>query len=108
VNDGLGLIWWPPDFHSARCLVIDGRVWYEGAAFNVSKVPDWIPCCIPYRCLVPKAAECTNLLSPTCRSSSYVAYSAYRIEFTFMVAAQSAATAAMMAMNEDIPMQNAG
>lgn len=106
VNDSVGLIWWPPDFHSARCLVKDGRVWNEGAVFNVSKEPDWIPCGIPYRCLVPKAAECTNLLSPTCPSSSYVAYGAYRIEFTFMVAAQSAATAAVMAMDTGTPVQN--
>ena len=105
VDDSVGLIWWPPDFHSARCLVKDGRVWNEGAVFNVSKEPDWIPCGIPYRCLVPKAAECTNLLSPTCPSSSYVAYGAYRIEFTFMVAAQSAATAAVMAMASDVPVQ---
>ena len=105
VNESVGLIWWPPDFHSARCLVKDGRVWNEGAVFNVSKEPDWIPCGIPYRCLVPKAAECTNLLSPTCPSSSYVAYGAYRIEFTFMVAAQSAATAAVMAMASDVPVQ---
>lgn len=105
VDDSVGLIWWPPDFHSARCLVKDGRVWNEGAVFNVSKEPDWIPCGIPYRCLVPKAAECTNLLSPTCPSSSYVAYGAYRIEFTFMVAAQSAATAAVMAMASDGPVQ---
>lgn len=105
VDDSVGFIWWPPDFHSARCLVKDGRVWNEGAVFNVSKEPDWIPCGIPYRCLVPKAAECTNLLSPTCPSSSYVAYGAYRIEFTFMVAAQSAATAAVMAMASDVPVQ---
>jgi hypothetical protein len=105
VNDSVGMIWWPPDFHSARCLVKDGRVWNEGAVFNVSKEPDWIPCGIPYRCLVPKASECTNLLSPTCPSSSYVAYGAYRIEFTFMVAAQSAATAAMMAIDASTSVQ---
>jgi hypothetical protein len=105
VNDSVGLIWWPPDFHSARCLVKDGRVWNEGAVFNVSKEPDWIPCGIPYRCLVPKAAECTNLLSPTCPSSSYVAYGAYRIEFTFMVAAQSCAIAAGIAIDDSVPVQ---
>ena len=106
VTDSVGLIWWPPDFHSSRCLVKDGRVWNEGAVFNVSKEPDWIPCSIPYRCLVPKAAECTNLLSPTCPSSSYVAYGGYRIEFTFMVAAQSAATAAVMALDAGAPVQS--
>ena len=105
VNDSVGLIWWPPDFHSTRCMIKDGRVWNEGAVFNVSKEPDWIPCGIPYRSLVPKASECTNLLSPTCPSSSYVAYGAYRIEFTFMVAGQSAATAAAMALEAQIPVQ---
>lgn len=105
VSDSVGLIWWPPDFHSARCMIKDGRVWNEGAVFNVAKEPDWIPCGIPYRSLVPKAAECTNLLSPTCPSSSYVAYGAYRIEFTFMVAGQSAATAAAMALEAQVPVQ---
>ena len=105
VEDSVGLIWWPPDFHSARCLIKEGRVWNEGAVFNVSKEPDWIPCGIPYRCLVPKARECINLLSPTCPSSSYVAYGAYRIEFTFMAAAQAAGTAAMLSLESGSPVQ---
>lgn len=106
VSDSVGLIWWPPDLHHARRIVKNGQVWNEGAVFNESPEPDWIPCGIPYRCLVPKAAECTNLLSPTCPSSSYVAYGAYRIEFTFMAAAQSAATAAVMALDADLPVQS--
>ena len=83
----------------------DGAVWNEGAVFDASKTADWIPCGIPYRALTPKATECSNLLTPTCPSSSYVAYGAYRIEFTFMVAAQSAATAAVLAIQQDIPVQ---
>lgn len=98
VEDSVGLIWWPPDLHHARRVVRDGRVWNEGAVFQESKESDWIPCGIPYRCLLPKRSEVSNLLSPTCPSSSYVAYGAYRIEFTFMVAAQSAAAAAAMAI----------
>ncbi len=74
--------------------------------FESSRDADWIPCGIPHRCLVPRPAECTNLLTPTCPSSSYVAYGAYRIEFTFMVAAQSAATAAVMAIEESMPVQD--
>ena len=46
------------------------------------------------------------MLSPTCPSSSYVAYGAYRIEFTFMVAAQSAAMAAGIAVDEGLGVQN--
>lgn len=106
VEDSVGLIWWPPDLHHARRIAKDGRVWNEGAVFDESKEPDWIPCGIPYQCLFPSADECTNLLSPTCPSSSYVAYGAYRIEFTFMVAAQSAATAAIMALDAQVPVQN--
>lgn len=105
VADSVGLIWWPPDLHHARRIVKDGRVWNEGAVFDESKDHDWRPCGIPYRALVPKRAECLNLLSPTCPSSSYVAYGAYRIEFTFMVAAQSAATAASLAIERQTPVQ---
>lgn len=105
VTDSVGLIWWPPDLHHARRIVKDGRVWNEGAVFNESKEADWIPCGIPYRSLVPRTSECTNLLSPTCPSSSYVAYGAYRIEFTFMIAAQSAATAASIALDHSQDIQ---
>lgn len=104
VVDSVGLIWWPPDLHHARRVVKDGRVWNEGAVFQEAKEPDWIPCGIPYRSLLPKRSEATNLLSPTCPSSSYVAYGAYRIEFTFMVAAQSAATAAAIAIESALPL----
>lgn len=105
IDDPVGLIWWPPDLHHARRIVRDGLVWNEGAVFDSSKTADWIPCGIPYRALVPRLDECCNLLSPTCPSCSYVAYGAYRIEFTFMVAAQSAATAAVIATEKKIPVQ---
>ncbi|OYW74179.1 MAG: hypothetical protein B7Z37_18975 [Verrucomicrobia bacterium 12-59-8] len=105
VADSVGLIWWPPDLHHARRLIKDGSVWNEGAVFDASKDADWIPCGIPYRCLVPRASECSNLLAPTCPSSSYVAYGAYRIEFTFMIAAQSAASAAVMALEQKADVQ---
>jgi hypothetical protein len=105
VEDPVGLIWWPPDLHHARRIVKNGRVWNEGAVFESSRDADWTPCGISYRCLVPRPTECTNLLTPTCPSSSYVAYGAYRIEFTFIVAAQAAATAAVMAIEENISVQ---
>jgi hypothetical protein len=105
VEDSVGLIWWPPDLHHARRIVKEGHVWNEGAVFDESKDADWIPCGIPYRALVPQASECVNLLTPTCPSSSYVAYGAYRIEFTFMVAGQSAASAAVMAIDDGVSVQ---
>ncbi|MBL9186709.1 MAG: FAD-dependent oxidoreductase [Opitutaceae bacterium] len=70
-------------------------MWNEGAVFGGT---DWIPFGIAYRSLHPRAAECTNLLAPTCVSSSYVAYGALRLEWTFMAIAQSAALAADLAL----------
>jgi hypothetical protein len=102
VSDPVGLVWWPHDLHSARRMVKGGRVWNEGAVFG----HPWQPSGISYRCLVPKPAECTNLLTPTCPSTSYVAYGAYRVEWTFMVAAQSAATAAVQAIRGGTTVQN--
>lgn len=105
VADSVGMIWWPPDLHHARRLVKNGAVWNEGAVFDARGEPDWIPCGIPYRALVPRASECTNVLTPTCPSSSYVAYGAYRIEFTFMAAGQATATAAALAVETSLPVQ---
>ncbi len=60
---------------------------------------------ISYGAIVPKAAECTNLLVPVCVSSSHIAYGSIRMEPVFMVLGQSAATAAVLAMNENIAVQ---
>ena len=105
VVDAVGLIWWPPDLHPARCVARDGAVRFEGTVFDASRDADWAPCGIPYAALVPKPAECVNLLTPTCPSSSYVAYGAYRIEFTFMTAAQATATAAALCIDAHVPVQ---
>lgn len=102
VEDPVALVWWPHDLHNARRIVKDGFAWNEGAVFGGT---NWIPFGVPYRSLYPKASECENLLTPTCPSSSYVAYGAYRIEFTFMAAAQATATAASIAIDEKLPVQ---
>jgi hypothetical protein len=102
VEDPVAMVWWPHDLHNARRIVKDGSVWNEGAVFGGT---NWIPFGVAYRSLYPKASECDNLLSPTCPSSSYVAYGAYRIEFTFMAAAQATATAASIAIDADQTIQ---
>jgi len=97
VEDPVGVAFWPPDVHSVRRIVKDGYAYNEGFIFEPAG--SWRPLPVSYRALVPKKAECTNLLTPTCPSSSHIAYGAIRLEWTFMVLGQSTATAAVLAID---------
>lgn len=60
---------------------------------------------IPYDALIPRAGECTNLLVPVCISCSHIAYGSVRMEPVFMILGQSAATAAVLAIEADVDVQ---
>ncbi len=103
VREPVAIAFWPPDTHHARRIVKDGHAYNEGFVFGGS---DWRPFGISYRALIPKRAECTNLITPTCPSSSYVAYGAIRILPTFMILGQSAGMAAVLALKHDVMVQD--
>ncbi|TWT29246.1 FAD dependent oxidoreductase [Posidoniimonas corsicana] len=60
---------------------------------------------ISYGSLVPKREECENLLAPVCVSSSHIAFGSIRMEPVFMILGQSAATAAALAIDNGVSVQ---
>jgi len=60
---------------------------------------------IDYGSIVPPAKSVTNLIVPVCVSSSHVSYGSIRMEPVFMILGQSAATAAVHSIKENVPVQ---
>lgn len=60
---------------------------------------------IAYGSLVPKEGEAENLLVPVAVSASHIAFGSIRMEPVFMILGQSAATAAAMAIEREISVQ---
>jgi hypothetical protein len=60
---------------------------------------------ISYRSIVPKTNECENLLVPICLSATHIAYGSIRMEPVFMILGQSAATAAVQAIDDQSSVQ---
>ncbi|MFP4089542.1 MAG: FAD-dependent oxidoreductase [Cyclobacteriaceae bacterium] len=91
------------DSHNVqRYVTEEGYVQNEGD-IGV-KIPE--PYEISYGSLTPKKQECENLLVPVAASSSHIAYGSIRMEPVFMILGQSAATAAVMALEEGIAVQD--
>ncbi len=101
VSDSVGMGSYPMDSHHIQYVVKNGEVRAEGDFFSSTD-----PYAISYRSIVPKANECTNLLVPVCISASHAAYGSIRMEPVFMVLGQSAATAACLAIDSEVSVQN--
>ena len=101
--DSVGMGSYTLDSHNVqRYVKPDGLVQNEGD-IGV-KTPR--PYKIAYGSLVPKKSQCENLLVPVCVSSSHIAFGSIRMEPVFMILGQSATTAACLALDEGIAVQD--
>ena len=105
-EDSIGLASYPMDSHSCQRVVVqeNGVTTVRNEGNTGYKCPQPYP--IAYRSIVPKKEECTNLLVPVCLSSSHIAYGSIRMEPVFMIMGQSAGTAASIAIEDDISVQD--
>ena len=91
------------DSHNVqRYITPEGYVQNEG---DIGVSPP-APYSVSYGSLIPKKEECTNLLVPVCVSSSHIAFGSIRMEPVFMILGQSAAVAAVLAIDNDVPVQD--
>ncbi len=100
-SDPVGLAAYNMDSHNCQRIAKNGRVENEGDV----QVAPMKPYPISHRAIVPKRGECENLLVPVCLSASHIAYGSIRMEPVFMILGQSAATAAVLALDDGVPIQ---
>ncbi len=103
VEDPVGMGAYTLDSHNTQRVVHDGMVRNEG---DIQSHLGGKAYGISYRSLVPKKDECENLLVPWALSATHIAFGSIRMEPVFMILSQSAATAACMAIDEGLPVQD--
>jgi hypothetical protein len=102
IGSSVGMGSYTLDSHNTqRYVTEEGYIQNEG---NIGVKPDK-PYSIDYGAIVPKEKECANLLVPVCVLSTHVAYGSIRMEPVFMILGQSAATAAVKAIDQKVSVQ---
>jgi len=100
--DSVGMGSYTIDSHNVRRYVTpEGNVQNEGdVGVPIS------PYSIAYGSLVPKRGECANLFAPVACSATHIAYGSIRMEPVFMILGQSASTAAALAIDGKLTVQD--
>jgi len=106
VNDSVGLAAYAMDSHFCQRVVVEenGITTVRNEGGFGQGCPSPYP--VSYRSIVPKRDECVNLLVPVCLSASHAAYGSIRMEPVFMILGQSAGTAAALAIDEGVIVQD--
>jgi hypothetical protein len=101
--DSVGMGSYTIDSHNVqRYITPEGYVQNEGDIGVSTKGPYEIA----YGALVPKKGKGENLLVPVCVSTSHIAFGSIRMEPVFMILGQSAATAAVLAIEGNTTVQD--
>ena len=96
-DDSVGMGSFVLDSHWVqRFADTNGNVRIEGHLDESIRLDD-APYEIPYRCLTPRADDCTNLLVPVCLSATHVALCTIRMEPVYMMMGHAAGLAAVRA-----------
>jgi hypothetical protein len=99
--DVIGMGSYNSDSHNVQRYVTE-----EGYAQNEGNMEVPVtPYQIPYRLMLPKKGEVTNLLVTVCFSASHVTYSTLRMEPVYMIIGQAAGVAAKLSLEAKLPVQ---
>lgn len=103
VEKSVGMGAYTMDSHNVqRHVTKEGFVKNEGDV----QVGGFGPYPIGYNAIVPKKSECSNLFVPVCLSSTHMGFGSIRMEPVFMILGQSAATAACIAIDDNVAVQD--
>lgn len=107
-DDPIAISSFPIDSHDCQRIALpDGGVINEGTIFPVRVEGSGVGHAyhVPYRSILPKPDQCTNLLVPVALSCTHVAMCSLRIEGAWMVIGQGAGVAAALAAKQDVDVQ---
>jgi hypothetical protein len=101
--DAIGMGSYNSDSHNVqRRPTADGTAVENEGDMQVAVTPYQIP----YRVMLPKRSEATNLLVPVCFSATHVAYSTLRMEPQYMIIGHAAGIAARLAIDSNTAVQD--
>jgi hypothetical protein len=103
VTDSVGMGAYTMDSHNVQRVNWKGQLKNEG---DIQMSLGGKPYPIAYKSIVPAKGECENLFVPWCLSSSHIAFGSIRMEPVGMVLGQSAATAAVQAIEAGVSVQD--
>jgi hypothetical protein len=102
-TDEVALGYYMVDSHACQVLYTGGTVRVEGPDAGMA-VPAGYK--VPYRVMLPKVSECTNLLVTFCGSFSRVPFLSLRMEPVMMALGQAAGIAAAISSARGVTVQN--